>query len=500
MAFLMGIDLGTSSLKTIIIDEKGNNMALASRSYQYDAPISGYAEQNVDVWWQAAIETIKEVLAKSGIKGDEIKGVGFSGQMHGAVLLDEKNEVIRPVILHCDVRTGRQVENVKKLLGNRVRELMMNPVYTGFLLVSLLWVRDNEPENYKRIRKVCLPKDYIKYKLSGEITSDYSDASATLAFDIKNNKWSKEILDLVDVSYDIFPECYDTYSVVGHISKESAKLTGLSTKAAVVAGGGDQVMQGIGNGVTEIGQVTANIGSSGQICFQSDLPFVNPNLSTNTFCGYKKGRWIVQGAIMHAGLSLEWFNSLFETKDYQMSNKLAEEAVVGSDGLIFLPYLNGERTPHANPNLSAMLIGLNSKTRRSQMTRAVMEGVSFALYECMEVCENLGLSIGTVVASGGGARSPLWLQIQSDVYGLPLKVADNKEQACLGAAITAGVGAGIYKSTEDGCANVVRYKKEVIEPNVENHKKYMEYYALFKDAYLANEELLQKLTAMGRNL
>jgi xylulokinase len=499
MEYLMGIDIGTSSLKTMIIDESGEIKALSSQSYQYDSPETGYAEQDPEVWWNACIMTIRDALKKSGIPGERITAMSFSGQMHGVVLLDGDGKVVRPAILHCDVRSGKQVRQINERLGpDGVRELVMNPVYTGFLLTSLLWVRENEPQNYERVRKVCLPKDYIKYKLTGIVSTDYSDASATLVFDIRNHCWSRDIIVLFDIPESIFPPCCDTYSRVDHVSENAAAVTGLSKKTLVVSGGGDQIMQGIGSGMTEIGMVTTNIGSSGQVCFQTDKPIVNPELSTNVFCGYKKNRWIAMGAIMHAGLALKWIGHILGEDSYTKLDTIAQKALPGSGGVIFLPYLNGERTPHTNPDLSAMFFGCNMNTGRPEMVRSVMEGVAFAMMQCMETCEKLGLKRASTVASGGGAKSSLWLQIQSDVYGLPLKVARTEEQACLGAAIVAGVGAGVYRTVEDGCAAVVRYQEKIIVPDKENHKIYMDYYALFKDIYPANEELLRQVTRMRK--
>ena len=495
MAYLMGIDLGTSSLKTIIIDEVGNVKAQSARPYQFSSPCGGYAEHDPEEWWQACCATVRDCLAACGAPASEVKGVSFSGQMHGAVLLDKDYRVIRPAILHCDASSGVQVEKLKAALGeDKVRELVMNPVYTGFLLPSLMWVRDNEPENYERVRYAFLPKAYLKFKLTGEVSSDYSDASATLAFDIRRNGWSEEILKTVDVPLEIFPRCYGTDEATGTVSPEAARETGLSVSTIVVAGGGDQVMQGIGNGITGVGGASSNIGTSGQVSFQSNVPILNPALSTNTFCGYKKGRWFTMGAIMNAGLSLKWFNSLFETADYNLINEQVAKVKPGSGGVVFLPYLNGERTPHVNPNLSGMFMGVNLNTGRPEMTRAVMEGVAFALNQCIEVCGELGLRAETMVASGGGARSGPWLQIQADIFGIPLKVADTEEQAGLGSAIAAGVGAGIYRDIEEGCQAVVRYKDFIVTPNAESHKAYEEYYQLYKDTYGASRDVLQRVT------
>ena len=499
MAYLMGIDLGTSSLKTIIIDEAGNVKALSARPYQFASPHGGYAEHDPREWWQACCETVKEALAALGAPASEVKGVSFSGQMHGAVLLDKDYQVIRPAILHCDARSSAQVEKIKDALGmERVRELVMNPVYTGFLLPSLMWVRDNEPENYEKVKYAVLPKDYLKFRMTGEVSSDYSDASATLAFDIKQICWSEEILKAVDIPMDIFPKCYGTAEATGHVCRAAAAETGLSEKTVVVAGGGDQVMQGIGNGTVREGDASSNIGTSGQVSFQSSVPIMNPALSTNTFCGYKKGRWITMGAIMNAGLSLKWFNSLFETADYNQINEQVAKVKPGSGGVIFLPYLNGERTPHVNPNLSGMFMGVNLNTGRPEMTRAVMEGVAFALYQCIEVCGKLGLRADNMIASGGGARSGPWLQIQADIFDIPLQVADTEEQAGLGSAIAAGVGAGIYRDIEEGCSRAVRYQDFTVYPDPARHKVYEEYYQLYKDTYEASREVLQQVTLMGR--
>lgn len=499
MAYLMGIDLGTSSLKTIIIDEIGNVKALSARPYQFASPCGGYAEHDPREWWKACCETVKEALAACGAPASEVKGVSFSGQMHGAVLLDKDFNVIRPAILHCDARSSVQVEKIKDALGmDKVRELVMNPVYTGFLLPSLMWVRDNEPENYAKVKYAFLPKDYLKFRMTGEVSSDYSDASATLAYDIKNNCWSEEILKAVDIPMDIFPKCFGTDEATGTVCEAASRETGLAVTTVVAAGGGDQVMQGIGNGITGVGGASSNIGTSGQVSFQSNVPILNPALSTNTFCGYKKGRWITMGAIMNAGLSLKWFNSLFETADYNLINEQVAKVKPGSGGVVFLPYLNGERTPHVNPNLSGMFMGVNLNTGRPEMTRAVMEGVAFALYQCIEVCGNLGLRADNMVASGGGARSGPWLQIQADIFNIPLKVADTEEQAGLGSAIAAGVGAGIYRDIEEGCRAVVKYKDLIVVPNEANHRAYEEYYQLYKDTYEASRDVLQQVTLMGR--
>ena len=497
MAYLMGIDLGTSSLKTLVADEYGHVVAEASQAYQFDSPRGGYSQQDPEVWWDACVRTIRKCL--TFVKADEVKALSFSGQMHGAVLLDGAKKVVRPAILHNDARSAHQVRMLNELFGrDGVQQYMMNPVYTGFLLPSLLWVRENEKENYARVSSVCLPKDYLKLRLTGDVSSDISDASATLAYDIRKNCWSADILDKVQVPLSLFPKLYGTAEAVGHVSKSAAEQTGLSESTIVVAGGGDQVMQGIGNGIAGTGVASSNIGTAGQLSYRSDSPVLNPDLTTNTFTSYREDQWLVMGAIMNAGVTLKWFNSLFEKADYDEIERMVSSVRPGSGGVVFLPYLNGERTPHLNPDLSGVLFGVNLNTGRAELTRAVMEGVVYALNECRLLCESMGLYADEIIASGGGARSATWLQIQADVFNTPMKVTDTSEQAGLGAAIAAGAGSGIYQSVEEGCRRAVHYKDLIVEPNPEDHRIYEEYYQIFKETYQSAKEELEKITLLGR--
>lgn len=497
MNLLMGIDLGTSGLKTIIVEEKGKVLAEEKCSYSFDSPKPGYAEQDPDVWWHACKSTVTKLM--NFCRSEDISGLGFSGQMHGLVMLDVNYQSVRPAILHCDTRSTKQVEELQSIFGTEeIRNLMMNAVYTGFLLPSLLWVKENEPQTYEKIRYVCLPKDYLKLKITGELSTDYSDASGTLAFDIKNLCWSEEILDRLSLEIEIFPQCYKSTDRMGSVSLEAAKITGLSAGTPVMAGGGDQVMQGIGNGMINVGDATVNIGSSGQVSFQVDRPVFNSNLSTNTFCSYQKDRWLLLGATMTAGLSLKWWHQIIGDVDYRQMDREVAAIQPGSSGILFLPYLNGERTPHVDPNLSGMFLGINIGASQANMTRAVMEGVAYSLMQAIEVCGELGFSATSFVASGGGARSQPWLQLQADIYNVPIRVATSEEQAGLGAAIVAGVGAGIYSDLGEGCLAAVRYREDLIYPDTTNHQIYLEYYELYKEIYSSNKLLLNKITMMGR--
>lgn len=499
MALLMGIDLGTSGLKTIIMKENGDVKALSYRPYTFDSPRSGYAEHDPDAWWKVCRETVREAIAACGCSADEIAGVSFSGQMHGLVALDGDGRPVRPSILHCDARSGEQVRQMRRLLGPEgVRTQVLNPIYTGFLLPSLLWVRENEPERFDRIRHVCLPKDYLKLKMTGELSSDFSDASATLAYDIRENDWSRTILDLVGIPVSFFPVCYATTENAGSISAAAAAETGLKAGTPVSAGGGDQVMQGIGNGMVNVGDATVNIGTSGQVSFQIDRPVLNPELNTNMFCGYRRGRWILFGATMSAGLSLEWWHRNSGGYDYKSIDREAEQTELGSGGVLFLPYLNGERTPHVDPDLSGAFLGLNIGTTHAHMTRSVMEGVAYSLMQCIEICGSLGFRAKSLVASGGAARSKPWLQLQADIYNTPLRVSETQEQAGLGAAIAAGVGAGVFADLEEGCSAAVRYRDEIVLPDAERHETYRQYYALYKEAFHSGQNILDELTKIRR--
>jgi xylulokinase len=495
MAYALGLDLGTSSFKALIVDAAGQIQSASSRDYQFDSPRSGDAEQQTEVWWQACREAVREALAKSGLSAAEIKAVSFSGQMHGLVMLDKQRRVIRPAILHCDTRSGKELPTIAALYAERPA---FNPVYSGFLLSSLLWVKAHEPEHFERIDAVCLPKDFLKLKLCGELCSDFSDASATLAFDIANVEWSSDILKALGVPLSWFPPCVAVPAVVGAVTKGAAAATGLAEGTLVVSGGGDQVMQAIGNGAIKSGQATVNIGSSGQVCFQSDKPAVNPLLSTNTFCAYSRNTWIVMGATMTAGLSFKWYRSLFVGDDYRALDNEVAALSPGAGGLLFLPYLSGERTPHVNPLLSGAFLGLNLNTGKAHLARAVLEGVAYSLYQCLEVCESLGLHAGELIASGGGARSAVWMQILADVFARPLKTTLTEEQACLGAAVAAFTGGGTFASLEEACLSMVRYKPRYWEAEPARHRIYEEFYQRYKEAYQGSGATLQRLTELGR--
>ncbi len=499
MDYLLGIDLGTSSLKTIVLSRDGMILASDAVDYQFDSPVPGFAEQDPQVWWDACLKTIGNAVRMSGINVSDIRAVGFSGQMHGVVNLDKEYRVIRPSILHCDARSGEQVERLKQITSpEQQRQLFRNPVYPGFMLTSLLWMRDNEPENFGRIAHVCSPKDYIRFRLSGVFSSEYSDASATLLFDIENNRWSDEIIAIAGLPREIFPDCTEPSAIVGTISAEAAELTGLSTKTLIAAGGGDLTMMSVGNGMVSNGDAILNIGTSGQVSFQIDRPVINPALNTNMFTAYHSGRWILYGATMSAGLCLKWWRNSTGNPSYEKIHELVSKAEPGSGGVIFYPYLNGERCPHLMSDISSCFLGVNASTSYGEMTRAVMEGVIFNLRQCAEVCGQLGFSADTWLASGGAARSDDWTQIMADIFNKPMKRVIGEEQACLGAAMTAGVGAGFWKDIPEASKEIVRYQDRIIMPDPHHAAVYDEYYSIFRDTFPLFSQNLRKLTNLGR--
>ncbi|QOV19936.1 xylulokinase [Blautia liquoris] len=499
MDYLMGIDLGTSSLKTLIMERNGKIIALSKCRYDVQSPMPGYMEQDPKIWWQACVQTIRDCLYKSGINSDEIASLGFSGQMHGLVLLDNKKELIRPAILHNDARSGDEVKELYELLGMKnIQEHLMNPLFTGSQITSLYWMKKNEVRQFRKIRYILSPKDYLLFRLTGVICTDYSDASATLLYDIKENRWWKKALECIGLSDLRMAPVQESIISVGKVLEAAGEETGISKKTVVCVGGGDQVMQALGNGVVEPGKATVTIGSSGQIFIPTDCPVGNPNYNMHTFCGAQENTWFSMGAILSAGLSLKWAGSVLEVNDFAELSRRAELAPAGSGGILFLPYLNGERTPHMNPMLRGGILGLNTKTGTNDFVRSVMEGVAFALREAMETCLQITPDPTLWIASGGGTQSNIWMEILADILGKPLYISKVEENAAVGAAITAGVGAGVYRNLKEGCKEVVSYQPDPVVPDVERIKQYEELYQIFKESYTANKMGLEKLSQIQR--
>lgn len=500
MPCFMAIDIGTSSTKTIITDEKGQILASSQREYDIQKPHVSYAEQDFNIIWNYVKETIWQVLSESGIKPIEIKAISYSGQMHGLVMVDQNGELVRDAIIWCDQRSGEQVEQVyESIPRERYNQITLNELSTGFVLSSLLWVKENEPEIYARIYKVMLPKDYIRYRMSGDIATDISDASATLAYDTGRNNWSWEIIDKMKLERSFFPKCYESHEMAGKVTKQCSEQTGLSCSTVITYGGGDSIMQQVGNGVITQGSPwIVNIGTSCSCNCVADTPLLDKESRINAFSHTQKGHWMLMGANLSGGLSLKWLrDNVLGQINYGEMNLLADQVPPGSDGLLFWPYLNGTRCPVNDADTQAAFVGLTLKHDYKYMIRSVMEGIVFSMFEAASIFNQMGLESEMLIASGGGARGKIFRKIEADVFNVPVKTNACEEQSCLGAAITAAVGVGEYRSYEEACSQMLRYNQELQYPVLENHKRYKELFSIYHDFYQCNQDIYHRIRKLN---
>lgn len=500
MSYLMGVDLGTSSVRTMIMDDDGGIKAVCKEDYEISIPQIGYAEQDPKEWYEKFVLTLKRCLSEGGIEGSDIKAVSFSGQMHGLVCLDEQGECVCPAIIWPDQRTGKVIRNMYEKLGRGfIAGQTQNTVSTGFLIASLCWIFEERRDLYERIRYVMLPKDYIKFRLTGSVITDYSDAAGSLAFNNEKMAWAYEMIDKLGLDRSIFPPCEKSTYIVGHVTERAAKETGLGQRVKVVNGGSDQCMQSIGNGITTPGVFAANIGTAGQISTIGPKPYYDEKLRTNTFAHVIDGHWNIMGACLTSGVSLKWLkNQIIGEGDYQAINREGEKIPPGCEGVLYLPYLSGERTPHQDSEAKALFSGLTLKHNKYYMARAVMEGVAYSLKDCMAVVEGTGLKCHKIIAAGGGANSPLWLQIQADILEQDICRSTASEQACMGAAMTAGVAVGIYSSFSQACSQLVRLDSRVYHPIERNVKIYRDYYPIFRELYTSNKMIFKEIDGANR--
>lgn len=507
MKYLIGIDVGTSATKTVLFDEKGKIMSSVSWEYPLYQPHNGWAEQKPEDWRDAVLGTLKQVRDESGVAPEDIKGIGLSGQMHGLVMLDEAGEVIRPSIIWCDQRTGAEVEDMLKVMPReRWIEITANPPLTGWTAAKILWVKKNEPENYKRCRHILLPKDYIRYVLTGVFATEVSDASGMQLLDVPGRCWSMEVLEKLDIDPAFLGTVYESCQVTGTLLPEIAAQTGLLADTAVVGGAGDNAAAAVGTGVVKDGTAFTTIGTSGVVFAHSSKVTIDPKGRVHTCCCAVPGAWHVMGVTQAAGLSLKWFKDNFcqdyiEEADkqgvdvYDLINRDIREIPVGSDKLIYLPYLMGERTPHLDPDCRGVFFGLSAIHNKAHMLRAVMEGVSYSLCDCNDILQEMGIQVDQMMACGGGGKSPVWRQMLADLYRCEVKTVRQTEGPALGAAILAGVGCGIYESVEAACEALISEDLSTA-PDEEAAERYKAYHSLYVRLYQNLKDSYKQLASL----
>lgn len=495
MAVFLGVDVGTSGTKTLAMHEEGTILASATEEYPLSSPHPGWSEQNPEDWWQATIKSIRKVLKAGKIKAADVKGIGLSGQMHGSVFLNKQHEVIRPALLWNDQRTAAECAEIEQRAGGRTKliKLVANPALTGFTAPKILWLRNHEPKHFDKTVQVLLPKDYIRFRLTGEFATEVSDASGTLLLDVKGRKWSRPLLSKLELDDRLLPTVYESEDVSGHLTEDAARLLGLSKGVAVVGGGGDQAAGAVGNGIVKKGVISATMGTSGVVFAHSDEVQIDPEGRVHTFCHAVRDKWHVMGVVLSAGGSLQWYrNQLCEQQvaaakrqkvdPYELITAEAEQAPPGSEGLFFLPYLTGERTPHADPDARAAWIGLSLRHGRPHLSRAVMEGATYAMRDSLEIIKELNIPVREIRLSGGGARSPFWRQLQADIYGQKVVTINAEEGPAYGVALLAAAGTGAYKDVVEACSSTIRVVQST-SVNVKAKRIYNQAYPLYRDLY-----------------
>ncbi len=495
MSHLLGIDIGTSGTKTLICDERGKVIATAMAEHPISSPKPGWSEQNPEDWWSATCKATKAVLKKAKLKPADVSGIGLSGQMHGSVFLGDGERPLRPAILWNDQRTAEQCTQIESKAGGRAAliELVANPALTGFTAPKILWVRQNEPRVYEKTRHILLPKDYVRYRMTGEYATEVSDASGTLLLDVVNRAWSDKLLGLLEIDKTLLPRLHESPEVTGVLNSEGASSLGLRKGIPVVGGAGDQAAGAVGNGIVTSGIVSATLGTSGVVFAHSDPPTRDPQGRVHTMCHAVPGKWCVFGCMLSAGGSFQWFrNNLGQNEiaaakkrrvdPYELLIAAASRAAPGCEGLFFLPYLTGERCPHPDPSARGGWIGITSRTTREMMIRSLLEGVTFGMRDALEIMRQMNIPISQVRASGGGARSDFWRHLQADIYNRPLVMTNAAEGPAYGAALLAGVGTGAFKSVEEACRASIKQTTK-ISPNKKNAALYDRYYGVYQQLY-----------------
>lgn len=487
----IGIDLGTSAVKLLLVDEAGAVLKTVSKEYPISFPQPGWSEQNPMDWWSAVLIGLEELL--DGTKKSAVAGIGVGGQMHGLVILDEANEVIRDAILWNDGRTGAEVEYLNRVFGKEVLSaLTANIAFAGFTAPKLLWLQKHEPENFAQIATIMLPKDFITYKLTGIRATDYSDASGMLLLDVQHKRWSQEMLNLCDVKEEQMPKLFESYEAVGTLRPEIAAALDLSADVKVVAGAGDNAAAAVGTGTVGEGACNISLGTSGTLFISSDSFTVDPYNALHAFC-HADGHYHLMGCMLSAASCNKWLcEDVLHTMDYASEQATITDGMLGNNRVFFLPYLMGERSPINDTDARGTFIGLSMDTTRSDIVQAVLEGVAFALRDSLEVARAQGLRIERSKLCGGGAKSPLWRNILANMLNLRLEIPQTEEGPGYGAAMLAMVGCGVYTNVKDCCATLCR-TTEVIEPDAEITARYEKQYRKFRELYPAMNPLFQIL-------
>lgn len=499
----LGIDIGTLGTKVLLVDSTGNVVAEHTSEYDLSQPHNGWAEQHPDLWWNATVEGIKAVVP--AVNPQDIRGIGFSGQMHGLVMLDKSGSVIRPAILWCDTRTSAECEQITQLVGReRLLQITANPALAGFTASKIMWVKNHEPDNWAKCAKILLPKDYIRYRLCDVFATEVSDASGMQLLDIANRCWSDEVLEKLGIGKNLLADVYESVEVTGYVTDTAAQLTGLCAGTPVVGGGGDNAAAAVGTGVVTDGKAFTTIGTSGVVFAHTSKMEIDAGGRVHTFCCAVPGQWHVMGVTQAAGLSLKWYRDNFCGEEiaqaekqgidpYILMDKEAETVEIGCDRLVYLPYLNGERTPHLDNNARGTFAGLAVMHGKKHMIRAVMEGVSYSLRDCVEVLKQMNVPVSDMAVCGGGSKSPLWRQMLADVFGIRVKTLTSNQGAALGAAILAMVGTGEYATVQDACDVIIK-EKDISTPVAQNTERYSRVYKIYTGLYTALKDSFKALS------
>ena len=496
MKYYLGLDIGTSGTKALVMDVAGTVIATAMKDHPIYSPKPGWSEQAPADWWTSSAAATRAVMRKAGVKKTDIAGIGLSGQMHGLVLLDAAGNVLRNALIWNDQRTAPQAAEIEKTVGGRSKliKLVGNAAMTSFTLTKLLWVRQHEPKIFERAATMLLPKDYIRFCMTGERIGEVSDMSGTLMLDQKRRTWSKPIISAFEIDASILPPVVESHEITGHLTAAAAKTLGLVAGIPVVGGGGDQPAAAIGNGIVRNGMVSAMMGTSGVVFTHSKEYRVDPKSAVNTFCSCVDGEWCMFGCILSAGGSLQWLRNTLDG-DYKQMDKLAAAAEPGCEGLFFLPYLTGERTPHVDPLARGSFIGLTARTRQNELIRSVMEGATFAMTDVMRLIEARGVNIGQVRLSGGGARGAFWRQLQADIYGKTCVTINSEEGGALGVALLAAVADGEYRDIRQATKAAIEVTR-TIKPAAAAKRRYAKLHEQYDRFYPALKKEFARLAQL----